>query len=58
MTDLLQTLVLIKAIDIVLNSLLFNIISPIARSRLRFIDLIISIYRLLVIIIVEFNSWR
>jgi hypothetical protein len=30
-------LVLIKVIDIVLSSLLFNVISPIARSRLRFI---------------------
>ena len=33
-------LVLIKAVDIVSNSLLFNTISPIARSRLRFIGLI------------------
>jgi hypothetical protein len=40
----------------VLNSLLFNIISPIVRSRLRFIGLIILIYRLTVIITVEFNS--
>ena len=30
-------LVLIKVIDIVLDSLLFNTISPIARSRLRFV---------------------
>jgi hypothetical protein len=49
-------LVLIKVIDIVLNSLLFNIISPIIRSRLRFISLIILIYRLLVIFTVEFDS--
>ena len=56
MTELLQTLVLIKVIDIVLNSLLFNIISPIARPRLRFIGLITLIYRLLAIIIAEFNS--
>jgi hypothetical protein len=38
--DLLKMLVLIKVIDIVLESLLFNTISPIARSRLRFIGLI------------------
>jgi hypothetical protein len=33
----LWTLVLIKVIDIVLSSLLFNVISLIARSRLRFV---------------------